>query len=153
MGGEEGTKDVGYCATTLHKSSYALADPSDNETTAAHDDAISNLSRMKDRLRGELTHNEGKLRYATAWVYPPFLEEGLLLDNVPLKSGCVKCYVTEVKPGFNEFALKNVLGDFDEERTFEETLLHHIQWPRKEIDSIEEILKPRQEQSMSPFNR
>ena len=39
-------------------------------------------------------------------VCPPFLEDGLLLDNVPLKPGCVKCYVTEVKPGFNKFALK-----------------------------------------------
>ena len=67
------------------------------------------------------------------------LEEGLLLDNVPLKSGCVKCYVTEVKPGFNEFALKNVLGDFDEQRTLGATLLHHIKWPRKEIDFIDGI--------------
>ena len=62
-----------------------------------------------------------------------------MLDNVPLKLGCVKCYVTEVKPGFNEFALKNVLGEFDEQRTLGETLLHHIQWPRKEIEFIDEI--------------
>ena len=47
--------------------------------------------------------------------------------------------MTEVKPGFNEFALKNVLGDFDEQRTLGETLLHHIQWPRKEIEFIDEI--------------
>ena len=64
---------------------------------------------------------------------------GLLLDNMPLKPGCVKCYMTEVKPGFNEFSLKNVLGDFDEQRTLGETLLHHIQWPRKEIEFIDEI--------------
>ena len=67
------------------------------------------------------------------------MEDGLFLDNVPLKPGCVKCYVTKVKPGFNEFALKNVLGDFDEQRTLGETLLHHIQWPRKEIEFIDEI--------------
>ena len=35
--------------------------------------------------------------------------------------------------------LKNVLGDFDEQRTLGETLLHHIQWPRKEIDFMDEI--------------
>ena len=64
-----------------------------------------------------------------------------MLDNVPLKPGCVKCYVTEVKPGFNEFALKNVLRDFDEQRTLGETLLHHIKWPRKEIEFIDEILE------------
>jgi hypothetical protein len=58
---------------------------------------------------------------------------------MPLKSGCAKGYVTEVKPGFNEFSLKNVLGDFDEQRTLGETLLHHIQWPRKEIEFIDEI--------------
>ena len=69
---------------------------------------------MKERLKGVLTHYEGTLKCATALVCPPFLEEGLLLDNVPLKSGCVKCYMTEVKHGFNEFALKNVLGYFDE---------------------------------------
>ena len=58
---------------------------------------------------------------------------------MPSKSGCVKCYVTEVKPGLNEFALKNALGDFDEQRTLGETLLHHIEWPRKEIEFIDEI--------------
>ena len=94
---------------------------------------------MKDRLKGVLTHYEGTLKCATACVCPPFLEDGLFLDNAPLESGCVKCYVTEVKPGFNEFALKNVLGDFDEKRTLGETLLHHIQWPRKEIEIINEI--------------
>ena len=139
MGGEAGIKDAAYCATTLHNSSCASADPSDTETAAARDDAISDLSGMKDRLKGVLTHYEGTLKCATAWVCPPFLEDGLFLDNVPLKPGCVKCYVTEVKPGFNEFALKNVLGDFDEQRTLGETLLHHIQWPRKEIEFIDEI--------------
>ena len=94
---------------------------------------------MKDRLKGVLTHYEGTLKCATTWVCPSFLEEGLLLDNVPLKPGCVKCYVTEVKPGFNEFALKNGLGDFNEQRTLGETRLHHIQWPRKEIEFINEI--------------
>ena len=54
------------------------------------------------------------------------MEDGLFLDNVPLKLGYVKYYMTEVKPRFNEFALKNVLGDFDEQRTLGETLLHHI---------------------------
>ena len=133
MGGEAGMDDATYCATTLHKSSCASADPSDTETAAARDDAISDLSRMKDRLKGVLTYYEGTLKCATTWVCPPFLEDGLFLDNVPLKPGCVKCYVTEVKPGFNEFSLNNVLGDFDEQRTLGETLLHHIQWPRKEI--------------------
>ena len=139
MGGEAGMEDAAYCATTLHKSSFASAKPSDTETAAARDDAISDLSGMKDRLKGVLTHYEGTLKCATAWVCPPFLEDGLFLDNVPLKPGCVKCYVTEVKPGFNEFALKNVLGDFNEQRTLGETLLHHIQWPRKEIEFIDEI--------------
>ena len=112
MGGEAGMDAAACCATTLHKSSCASADPSDTETTAACDDAISDLSGMKDRLKGVLTHHEGTLKCATAWVCPPFLEDGLFLDNVPLKSGCVKCYVTEVKPGFNEFALKNVMISF-----------------------------------------
>ena len=82
--------DAAYCATTLHKSSCASADPGDTETAAARDDAISDLSGMKDRLKGVLTHYEGTLKCATAWVCPPFLEEGLLLDNVLLKPGCVK---------------------------------------------------------------
>ena len=139
MGGEAGMDDAAYCATTLHKSSCASADSSDTETAAARDDAISDLSGMKDRLKGILTHYQGTLKCATAWVCPPFLEDGLFLDNVPLKPGCVKCYVTEVMPGFNEFALKNVLGDFDEQRTLGETLLHHIQLPQKEIEFIDEI--------------
>ena len=45
----------------------------------------------------------------------------------------------ELKPEFNEFTLKNVLGDFNEQRTLGETLLHHIKWPRKEIEFIDEI--------------
>ena len=126
MGGEAGMDDAAYCATTLHKSSCASADPSDTETAAARDDAISDLSGMKDRRKGVLTHYEGTLKCATAWVFPPFLEDGLFLDNVPLKPGCVKCYMTKVKHGFNEFALKNVLGDFNEHTTLGETLLHHI---------------------------
>ena len=73
------------------------------------------------------------------------------MDNVPLKLGCVKCYVTEVKPGFNEFSLNNVLGDFDEQRTLGETLLHHIQWPRKEIEFIDEIPEaPPRETTVAP---
>ena len=76
MGGEAGMDDAAYCATTLHKSSCASADPSDTKTTAARDDAISDLSRMKDRLKGVLTHYEGTLKCATTWVFPPFLEEG-----------------------------------------------------------------------------
>ena len=59
MGGEAGMEDAAYCATTLHKSSCASADPSDTETAAARDDAISDLSGMKDRLKGVLTHYEG----------------------------------------------------------------------------------------------
>ena len=70
---------------------------------------------------------------------PTILGSGPLVDNVPLKPGCVKCYVTEVKPGFNDFALKNVLGDLHEQRTLGETLLHHIQWPQTEIEYIDEI--------------
>ena len=52
MGGEAGMEDAGYCATTPHKSRCASADPSDTETAAARDDAISDLSGMKDRLKG-----------------------------------------------------------------------------------------------------
>ena len=61
------------------------------------------------------------------------------MDNAPLKPGCVKCYVTEIKPRFSKFALKNVLGDPDEQRTLEETWLNHIQWPWKEIYFLDEI--------------
>ena len=77
MGGEAGMKDAGYCETTPHKSSCASADPSNTETATAHDDAISDLSGLKDRLKGMLTHYEGKLKCATTWVCPPFLQEGL----------------------------------------------------------------------------
>ena len=83
--------DAVYCATTLHESSYASADASDAEAAAARDDAISDLSGMKDRLKGVLTHNEDTLKCATAWVCLSFLEESLLLYNVPLKPGYVKC--------------------------------------------------------------
>lgn len=119
-------EDAAYCTTTLHKSRCASAVPSDTEIVAARDDAISDLFGLKDRLKGVLTHYEGTLKCVTPWVCTPFLEDGLFLYNVPLKPGRVKCYVNEVKPGFNEFALKNVLGDFYEQRTFGETLLHHI---------------------------
>ena len=74
MGGEVGMEDASYCATTQHKSSCASADSSDTETAAARDDAIYDLSGMKDRLKGVFTHYEGTLRCATAWVCPPFLE-------------------------------------------------------------------------------
>jgi hypothetical protein len=100
-----------------------------------------------------LTHYEGTLQCATAWVYYPDLDGGLLLDNVPLKPGCVKCYVTEIKPGFSNFALKNVLGDPDEQRTLEETRLNHIQWPRKEIYFLDVTPPSPQKQPMSPSNR
>ena len=40
MGGEAGMDDAAYCAKTLHKSSYALANPNDTETAAAHDDTL-----------------------------------------------------------------------------------------------------------------
>ena len=63
-----------------------------------------------------------------------------LLGRWPLLGQCViEAGLCEVKPGFNEFALKNVLGDFNEQRTLGETLLHHIQWPQKEIEFIDEI--------------
>ena len=65
MGGEAGMDDAAYCATTLHKSRCASADPSNTETAAAHDDAISDLSGMEDRLKGVLTHYEGTLKCAT----------------------------------------------------------------------------------------
>ena len=88
MGGEAGMEDISYCATTRHKSSCASVDPNDIETAATHDDAIFDLSGIKDRLKGVFTHYEGTLKCVTALVCPPFLEEGLLLDNVPLKPGC-----------------------------------------------------------------
>ena len=72
MGGEVGMEEVGYCETSPHKSGCASADPTDTETAAAHDDAISDLSEMKDKLKGMLTHYEGTLKCATAWVCPPF---------------------------------------------------------------------------------
>ena len=100
-----------------------------------------------------LTHYEGTLKCATAWVYNPDFDGGRLLDNVPLKEGCVKCYVTEIKPGSSNFALKNVLGDPDEQRTLEETWLNHIQWLQKEIYFLDEIPPAPQKQPMSPSNR
>ena len=66
MGGEADMEDATYCATTSHNSGYASADPSNIETASAHDDAISDLSGMKDRLKGVLTHYEGTLKCATA---------------------------------------------------------------------------------------
>ena len=71
MGGEAGMEDAGYCTITPHKSSCTSADPSDTETAAAHDDAISDLSGMKDRLKGVLTHYEGISKCAPALVCPP----------------------------------------------------------------------------------
>ncbi|KAE8787529.1 hypothetical protein D1007_38528 [Hordeum vulgare] len=62
-GRETGMEDGGYCATTLHKCSCASAHPIYNETAAAHDDAISDLSGKKDRLRDELTHYKNKVYY------------------------------------------------------------------------------------------
>ena len=59
-------EDAGYCATTPHKNSYASADPSDTETATAHDDAISDLSGMKDTQKGMLTQYEGTLKGTTA---------------------------------------------------------------------------------------
>ena len=84
MGGEAGMEDDAYCVITLHKSSCASADPSDTKTAAARDDAISDLSGMKNGLKGVLTHYEGTLKCATAWVCPPFLEEGLHTIEVGL---------------------------------------------------------------------
>ena len=110
-GGDMVMEDAAGCATTPHKSSCASADPGDTETAAAHDDAIYDLYGMTCILKGILTHYEGTLKCTTTWVYPPS-DGGLLLDNVPLKPGCVKCSVIEVKPGFNEFGLKNVLRDY-----------------------------------------
>ena len=56
---------------------------------------------------------------------PTLLGRGPLVGQCAIEAGLS----TEVKPGFNEFALKNVLGDLHEQRTLGETLLHHIQWP------------------------
>ena len=67
MGGKVGMEDAAYCATTLHKSSCASANPSDTKTAAARDDAISDLSGMKDKLKGVLTHYEGTL----SLIIPP----------------------------------------------------------------------------------
>ena len=86
-GGEAGMDDVAYCTTTPHKSSCASADPSDTETVAAHDDAISDLSGMKDKLRGVLTHYEGTLKCATAWVLSPPLGRGPLVGQCAIEAG------------------------------------------------------------------
>lgn len=77
-------EDAGCCAASPHKRSCASADPSDTETAASHDDDISDLSGMRDRLKGVLTRYEGILKCATTWVYPPFLEEGLHTIEVGL---------------------------------------------------------------------
>jgi hypothetical protein len=69
----------------------------------------------------------------------PLLDRGLLLDNVPLKLGCVKCNVIEVNPGFKDFGLKNVLRDYVEDLTLGDALSNFIQWPRKEIVFLDEI--------------
>ena len=79
-------EDATYCATTLHKSSCASADPSDNETAAARGDAISDLSGMKDRLKGVLTHYEGTLKCATAW-FPTLLGRGPLVGQCAIEVG------------------------------------------------------------------
>jgi hypothetical protein len=71
MRGEAGMEDAAYCATTPHKSSCASADPSDTETAAVHDDALSDLYGMTGRLRGVLTHYEGTLKCATTYVCLP----------------------------------------------------------------------------------
>lgn len=60
--------NAAYWTTTLQKSSCASVDPSNTETATARDDAIADLPRMKDRLQGMLTHYEGTLKCATAWV-------------------------------------------------------------------------------------
>ena len=73
MGGEAGMEDAAYCAATLHKSSCASIDPSDTETATTHDDAISDLSGMKERLKGVLTHYEGTLKCATAFGRGPLV--------------------------------------------------------------------------------
>ena len=81
--------DATYCMTTPHKSSCASADPSDNDAAAGHDGAISDLYGQGERVKAVLTHYEGTLKCVTTWVYNPDFDGGLLLDNVPLKSGCV----------------------------------------------------------------
>ena len=57
------------------------------ETAAARDDAISDLSGMKDRLKGVLTHYEGTLKCATAWVCPSFLEDGIFVGQCAIEVG------------------------------------------------------------------
>ena len=83
MGGEAGMEDPAYCATTLHKSRCASPDPSDTETAAARDDAISDLSGMKDRLKGVLTHYEGTLKCATSCVTPQKFNHILFIKILP----------------------------------------------------------------------
>ena len=72
---------------TLHKSSCASANPSDTETAAARDDAISDLSGTKDRLRGMLTHYEGMLKCATAWICPSLLGRRPLVGQRAIEAG------------------------------------------------------------------
>ena len=78
--------DAAYCATTLHKSSCASADPSDTESAAARDDAISDLSGMKDRLKGVLTHYEGTLKCASLGL-PTLLGRWPLLGQCAIEAG------------------------------------------------------------------
>jgi hypothetical protein len=83
-----GMEDAAGCATTPHKSSCASADPSNTETVAAHDDAISDLYGMTCKLKGVLTHYEGTLKCATAWVYPPPpLGRGPLVGQCAIEAG------------------------------------------------------------------
>ena len=70
---------------------------------------------------------------------PTLIGRGPLVGQCAIEAELCEVFMTEVKPRFNEFNLKNVLGDLHEQRALGETLLHHIQWPRKEIEFIDEI--------------
>ena len=70
--------------------------------------------------------------------YPPLSEGVLLLKNVPLERGHVKCFMTKVFEAFKNLPLVAPLDD-DQQQTLGDSLLYHIQWPRNEITVLEEI--------------
>ncbi|KAE8766773.1 hypothetical protein D1007_61962 [Hordeum vulgare] len=78
----------------------------DKDVVARHDGAISDLYGHGG-VKAMLTHYGGTLKCAIAWVYYPDLDG----DNVPLKSGYLMCCVPEIKLGFCNFSVKNVVGN------------------------------------------
>ena len=123
--------DADLTTTTPHKSSCASADP----TLLGYDAAISNLYGMTRKLTCELRMHKRVLRCALAQIICPLSVGGLLLNNVPLERGHVKCFVTKVFEAFKELPLVPP----DQQQTLGESLLYHIQWPRNEITVLEEI--------------